>query len=82
MRTLPDAGLDVVFLALFGASAVAILMVCLLGLVSLSKDWEGDILGELSPFRAGNGYKMSRETKPLVGVQMRWQSLSGALLRD
>ena len=75
MRTLRDMGLDVVLLALIGTSATAILMVCLLGLTSLSKNWEGDILGELLPLRADN-YKISKDTKPFVGAQMLWQTVN------
>jgi hypothetical protein len=41
MRTLRDAESDVVLLALFGTSAVVVLIVCLLGLISLSTNWEG-----------------------------------------
>jgi hypothetical protein len=79
MRILQDAGLDVVLLALFGTSAVVVLMVCLLGLISLSTNWEGDILGELLPLRP---HKMSRETKPFVGGQIRWQTLNASLRDD
>jgi len=41
MRRLRAAGLDVVLLALLGSSAMVILMVCLLGLLGLSKTWDG-----------------------------------------
>jgi len=75
VRALRNAELDVVLLALFASSAAAILMVCLLGLVNLSKNWEGDVL------RAGIAHKMNGETMPYVGAQMRWQSLN-ASLRD
>ena len=81
MRALRNAELDVVLLALFAASAAAILMVCLLGLVNLSKHWEGDVRDELLPLRAGIAHRMNGETMPYVGAQMRWQS-PNASLRD
>ena len=58
------AGLDMVLLALLVPSAVAILMVCLLGLAGLSKNWDGDVLGQLILLRGGIAHAMTREPGP------------------
>jgi hypothetical protein len=64
MRALRDAGLDVVLLALLVPSAVVMLMVCLLGLAGLSKNWDGGVLGQLMLLRGGVAHAMTRETGP------------------
>ena len=80
MRTLRDVG-DVVWLALLVPSAVVILMVCLLGLFGLSKNWDGGVLGQLLFLRGGIAHTMTRETGPDMDPQMRWQN-PHASLRD
>jgi hypothetical protein len=65
MRALQDAGLDVVaLLTLLVTSSVVILMVCLLSLAGLSKNWDGDVLGQLMLLRGGIAHATTGETGP------------------
>jgi hypothetical protein len=52
-----------VLLALLAPSAVVILMVCLLGLVGLSRQWDGDVLGQLLLFRSGLHITLTTESR-------------------
>ena len=74
MRALRDAGLDVALLALLVPSAVVILMVCLLGLAGLSKNWDGDALGQLLQPRGEMAHTMTRKTGSDVAAQINWQN--------
>ena len=65
-----------VFLALLGSSAVAILMACLLGLLGLSKNWDGDVLGQLLLLRGGIAHTMTKEAGPQISTQINWQNPS------
>jgi hypothetical protein len=82
MRALRYAGLDAVLLALLVPSAVVILMVCLLGLAGLSKNWDGDVLGQLMLLRGG----ITHATTPNMGAPVNWQksrlNAGHASLRD
>ena len=55
--------MDMVLLALLAPSAVVILMVCLLGLVGLSRQWDGDVLGQLLLFRSGLHITLTTESR-------------------
>ena len=46
------------------AGSVVILMVCLLSLAGLSKNWDGDVLGQLMLFRGGIAHATTGETGP------------------
>jgi hypothetical protein len=74
MRRLRAAGLDVVLLALLGSSAMVILMVCLLGLLGLSKTWDGDVLGQLLLLRGGIAQTMTREAGSHTLPPVNWQN--------
>jgi hypothetical protein len=85
MRALRGAGSDVVFLALLGSSAVAILMACLLGLLGLSKSWDGDVLGQPLLLRGEIAHTMTREDGSQISTQINWQiqpELRGSLRMD
>ena len=85
MRALRGAGSDVVFLALLGSSAVAILMACLLGLLGLSKNWDANVLSQLLLLRGGIAPTMAREDGPQITTQINWQiqpDLRGSLRMD
>jgi hypothetical protein len=85
MRALRGAGSDVVFLALLGSSAVAILMACLLGLLGLTKNWDRDVLGQPLFLRGGIAQTMTREDEPQSSTQINWQiqpELRGSIRMD
>jgi hypothetical protein len=67
MKTVRNATLDLVLLAMLGPSVVVVLMACLWGLVGLSRDWNGDVLGQLLLFRSGIAQGLSNESRPSAG---------------
>jgi len=65
--------LDVMLLVLLVPGAVVILAMCLLALAGLSKNWDGDVLGQLLLLRGGVAHSLTKETAPGMGAQSNWQ---------